>query len=281
MGAARTAVRLRTQASARLVAALMKSAPLRTMHALFLLCAAIWPALHMLSFGFDATAIAGWIVLVSWLLVRRAAFREVAALPARYLDAFANSDADALADLHRVSGLFYDDPRVADANWRCRVGEEMLVRKRWPEARAALADVDHDVLPLESRALALNNLAYATARCGDAETAVTLAERALALAERLDTEAMRSRISSLRGTLGIALTLANRHEDALPILEEVAEEDAMDRLRNERLYWLGRVYRAVGRQDDATAAWTRAAGIAGPCADDARSALAARMPFRD
>src|SRR5690606_38636862 len=86
-------------------------------------------------------------------------------------------------------------------------------------------------------------------------------------------------LPSLRGTHGIALFLAGRHEEALPLLELGAEEGTA-RSRNERLYWLGRVYRDLGRDDDARASFTRAVELGGPCAEEARAELAAGTPFR-
>lgn len=254
--------------------------PMRVMHALAVLCALVWPVLDALQGGGWDAALVAWPALAAWIVVRRAALRETRKLPARYADAFARSDADALAEVRRLYGYLYADSVVADAIMHALAGTELLVRKQWGDARDELAKVERRVLPKEVDVISLNNLAYATARAGDAARGVILVESALEQARHVETDAMKRSLPSLHGTHGIALHLAGRHEDALPILEEVAQADGIDRLRNERLYWLGCAYRAVGRDDDAHAAFSRAADIEGPCRDDARAELAGRTPFR-
>ena len=86
-------------------------------------------------------------------------------------------------------------------------------------------------------------------------------------------------LPSLRGTHGIALTLAGRHEEAVPLLE-AGVEHGTERSRNERLYWLGRAYRFLGREDDARDAFMKAIALTGPCTDEAKAALSDATPFR-
>jgi hypothetical protein len=265
--------------AARIVGMLVRPTT-RMMHTLFILCLIIWPLLHGLTGGFDAWSIGGWCVFGAWLILRAAAFRELRKLPQRYADAFERGDADALAEVSRLFAYVYADSVMADAMLHSLAGVELIVRKKWIEARDELAKVKRRVLPKESDVVALNNFAYATARAGDATKAVTLAESAVEQARHIDTPTMKRYIASLRGTHAIALHLADRNDEALPILEEVAREEALPRLVNERSYWLGRVYRALGRQDDAHAAFSRAAAVEGPCRDEARSELASSTPFR-
>jgi Flp pilus assembly protein TadD len=155
----------------------------------------------------------------------------------------------------------------------------MIVRKRWAEAHAALSQVDLRLFPAHSRAVVLNNLAYVTARNGDPEKALEIISQAFAEADKAAGAKMVQALPSLRGTHGIALTLAGRHEEALPLLQLGAHEGT-DRSRNERLYWLGKVYRMLGRDDDARVAFAMAIELGGPCTEEAKTALADGTPFR-
>lgn len=265
--------------AARIVGMLVRPTT-RMMHTLFILCMIIWPLLRGLTVGFDPWVIAGWGTLVVWLVVRAAAFRELRKLPQRYADAFERGDADALAEVSRLFAYVYADSVIADAMLHSLAGVELIVRKKWIEARDELAKVKRRVLPKESDIVALNNFAYATARAGDAAKGVILAESAVEQARHIDTPTMKRYVASLRGTHAIALHLADRNDEALPILEEIVREEALPRLANERNYWLGRVYRALGRQDDAHAAFARAAELEGPCREEARTELASSSPFR-
>lgn len=255
-----------------------QSGPARTMHALVVLSAGIWPALHLLSFGFDLRAIAAWIGLGIWLLFLRAAYREVGRLPTHYYQAFVRSDADALATLGKLWLQLYDhDEWVAESLLNVLLGDELLARKQWALGRDALAKVNPKALNGAYGIVLRNNLAYATARSGDPATAIPMAESALAEAKETDASAI---VPSVKGTLGIALTLDGRHEEALPLLEEAVRAGGEARSQNERLYWLGHAYRALGRSDDAVDAFTRSASFDGPSTEDARAALAERTPFR-
>lgn len=227
----------------------------------------------------DRTTAAACAAVLVLALVRRLAYYETSKLPARYHDAFARSDADELAALSRVFRLFHPDRDERVAYERMRFGEEMIVRKRWAQAHGALAAVDLDYFPAHSRAVILNNLAYVMARNGRPNEALDVVARAFAEADKAPDARMVKALPSLRGTHGIALTLAGRHDEALELLE-LAVEEGTARTRNERLYWLGRTYRLLGRDEDARAAFARAVELGGPCTDEARAALADGTPFR-
>lgn len=229
----------------------------------------------------DRTGMALYAGVAFLFVVRWLAFRETAKLPARYYDAFARSDADELAALSKVFRLFHPDRGERAAHERMRFGEEMIVRKRWLDARQALAGIDLGYFPSYSRAVILNNLAYVTARSGDPAGALAIVDRACAEGEKAPREKMAPVMPTLRGTRGIALMLSGKHDEALPLLEDGANEGSA-RSRNERAYWLGRTYRLLGRHDEARAAFARAVEIQGPCVDDARAALAEiSAPYRD
>jgi tetratricopeptide (TPR) repeat protein len=227
----------------------------------------------------DGTGIALYVGTAALVVVRWLAFHETRKLTARYHDAFDRGDADELAALSQLFRLFHDEDERA-THMRMRLGEEMIVRKRWLEAHQALAGVNLGIFPRSSRAVILNNLAYVTARMGDPNAALEIVQKAHAEADKAPKEKMAPVMPSLRGTHGIALTLAGRHDEALPLLESAANAGST-RSRNERTYWLGCVYRALGRIDEARASFARAIEMGGPCTDEARVALAAMSsPFR-
>lgn len=224
------------------------------------------------------TAAALGAVVILWV-ARKLAYREANRLPQRYYDAFARGDADEVAALSPLFGLFQADPDERAAYTNMRLGEEMILRKRWAEARAAPAKVDLAHFEKDSQAVILNNLAYTTARNGDPTEAIVLIERAYATADKSPGNKMVRALPSMRATHGIALHLAGRHEEALPLLE-VSVDDGSNRVRNERLYWLGRIYRMLGREDDARVAFARAIELGGACTEEARQAIADATPFR-
>jgi tetratricopeptide (TPR) repeat protein len=223
-------------------------------------------------------AIACGVVAFLWA-ARKLAYRETRDLPTRYYDAFARSDADELVALRSVFVLYYSDADERAAYENMWLAEEMLVRKRWAESRAAFEQARLRHFSNASRAVILNNLAYVTARNGDPTGALEIIERAYAEADKSPNAAMLQAIGSLHGTKGIALTLAGRHEEAVPLLE-LGAETGSPRSRSERLYWLGRVHRILGREDEAREAFGRAVELEGPCTEEARSALAEATPFR-
>lgn len=171
-----------------------------------------------------ATAIAFFVVFGLWG-VRKLAYREADKLPQRYYDAFARGDADGLAALNRLFRLFHPDGDERAAHENMRLGEEMIVRKRWAEAENALARVKLDVFPAHSRAVVLNNLAYVTARNGNPTKAIEIVERAFAEGDKAPGAKMIPSLPSLRGTHGIALFLAGRPEEALPLLDAAEDHD--------------------------------------------------------
>jgi tetratricopeptide (TPR) repeat protein len=225
-----------------------------------------------------ATAIACGVVVLLWA-ARKLAYRETRDLPTRYYDAFTRGDADELAALRSVFLLYHPDADERAAYENMWIGEEMIVRKGWAEGQAALEKVDLSHFTASSRATILNNLAYVTARNGDPTRALEIIERAFEHGDQSPNEKMVETLPTLHGTKGMALTLAGRHEEALPLLE-LGVEGGSPRSRNERLYWLGRVHRILGQEDEAQNAFGRAIELGGPCTDDARTALAEATPFR-
>jgi tetratricopeptide (TPR) repeat protein len=208
-----------------------------------------------------------WPVLLVWGLVYVAAKDEVAELPERFADAVARGDADGATDIRKLLGLFAKGD--ADAVNAVRLADELVLREQFSYARDLLARAR----PRDAHSLAL--LAYATARAGDPERGAEIARTALARTSPSD-----DRDAALEGALGIALVIAGRHADAIPALESATSVGGRTRVDIERSYWLGRAYRATGRDDDARVRLRIAAESDAPFADEARLLLERATPFR-
>jgi tetratricopeptide (TPR) repeat protein len=218
---------------------------------------------------------------IAALALSEYSFGRVKQLLRRSHEAFERGDADALESYRRaLYGSGEPDPGIVD-NWRVRLSEEHLVRERWAEARDVLARIDRQKLPLASRPGVLNNLAYAMGLAGQPEEALVLAGQALQEAAALGDTYPEEKVAVLRGTRGILLSLAGRHDDAVAELAPLVDGGlGSTRARAARGYHHGASLRALGRMSDAAAAWEKAAREEGPWADRARTAAAQMTPHR-
>jgi tetratricopeptide (TPR) repeat protein len=137
--------------------------------------------------------------------------------------------------------------------------QALLLDERWAEARAALEQIDAARLPAGIRVSNDNNLAWALAHAGDPQRGAELAQATLTRA-RGDAPEM---VSYCLGTLGAALVLAHRPAEALPSLQQaLAEKHPLPRAQAVRGFYLGEALAALGRADEAHAAWQRALAAA-------------------
>jgi tetratricopeptide (TPR) repeat protein len=208
-----------------------------------------------------------------WLVARAFAERELARLPSYQADAHARGDAEALAEVRRVwTNIGAKGPR-ADALAKVLEGEELALREKWKESRAAFVAVDLSVLPEAYATNVKDWIAYVTAQAGDPLRALDLIDAAIAGA---DDETR----PSLEHTRARVLVLLGRPADALPALEASVKEAVHDRALNARYYWLAMANDGLGNDDEARQAFERAASLEGPFKEKARKALAAKTPFR-
>jgi tetratricopeptide (TPR) repeat protein len=194
-------------------------------------------------------------------------------LNARYREAFERGD---VATAEQLSARMRDMSDVSPASREMEKvgrGERLILMERWAEARDVLASIDRAVLPLMNRPGILNNLAYATALAGDPERAIEWILQAQEEAEAIGADYPREKLQFMRGTQAIALSLADKHEEAIAILEPLIAIEKPVRARSTRAYFLGRSYRAIGRTADAARAFELAAGGEGPFVEAAKGAL--------
>jgi hypothetical protein len=129
----------------------------------------------------------------------------------------------------------------------------MLFEENFAEVRASVAEALQRPASARQRTDLTNVLAWAMAHDGAAAAAIPIAEAALAEGSGVSP----SERALLRGTLGVAFVLANRPADAIPALEEAIEAAGPARAVPSRAYYLGEAFRALGRTEEARAAYTR------------------------
>ncbi|MDB4945244.1 MAG: hypothetical protein JWP97_4778 [Labilithrix sp.] len=126
-------------------------------------------------------------------------------------------------DVHEVTrlrGLIAGAPETPAEHAAAHVGDAELMMRldRFEEARAAYAQCDRALLPPLTRPGVLGAHGLATALAADAEAGVALIEEAIREADATKKyPPERRRYLSLR--LGIALSMADRHEEAVAELE--------------------------------------------------------------
>lgn len=205
-----------------------------------------------------------------------------------YSQAYANGDIVEVARLKRLmDGTGPPRSPFEQANRALGDAEVLVYVERWAEGRDALAKVDREALPVRARPGVLGQRGYATAHAGQPDLGVELLEAAAQEADaQPDYPAEKQWFMRVR--LGIALSLAARHDDAIAVLSAVLEGvgDYEGDLREWTAgqFFLGRSLRARGTFDDAMAAFDAAAHDGdGPFAPRARAALdlATGSPLRD
>lgn len=137
----------------------------------------------------------------------------------------------------------------------------LSLEKRHAEASALFLSIDRGRLPPGSLPWMLNNLAWSLALGGRGDEAVAAARESMDASARANDRAVS--IEDLRacqlGTLGAALVTAGRADEAVPPLEQALARGGKPRHQAARAFFLGEALHALGRRDEATAAWKRAA----------------------
>jgi tetratricopeptide (TPR) repeat protein len=186
----------------------------------------------------------------------------LAALEAEYKAAYERGDHEAAKKFSaamreaqtkfaELAGLDVDNSPAAREMEKVGQGERLLLTEEWAAARDIYANIDRAELPEFNRPGVLNNFAYATAQAGDPEKGIALIEQAMAEAEALAPDYPKEKLTFMRGTHAIALSLAGRHEEAVALLETIIAIENPKRAQTIRAYYLGQSYRALGRHDDA------------------------------
>lgn len=145
------------------------------------------------------------------------------------------------------------------------------------KAIAMLESIDPQRLTPPWRPWYLNNLAWSLAHTGQAARAVAMARESIAASEAAgDTAVMLEDLRAFQlGTLGASLVLAGDPEAAVAPLEQSLARGGKPRHQAARAFYLGEALRALGRADEAAAAYDRAIGEA-PDSEHGHEAKAAR-----
>lgn len=136
-------------------------------------------------------------------------------------------DACDVHEVTRLRGLIAGTPETPAEHAAEHVGDAELMMRldRFEDARAAYAKVDRAHLPAISRPGVLGAHGLATALSADPEAGVTLLEQAAREADAFKKyPADRRRYLAMR--LGIALSMAERHQEAVAELEPSVAEGA-------------------------------------------------------
>jgi tetratricopeptide (TPR) repeat protein len=171
-----------------------------------------------------ALPLAAACLIVAWCFAVAGSIRTFAT---RYEEAFAARDLDAIA---RLRSLYEGaEPRTPAEEALRHVGDaELMLRlERWDEARAAYARVALEALPPLARPGIVGAHGYAAAQAGDADGGVALLEQAWSEAARIRAYPAHKRWH-LRARLGIALSLAARHDEAISCLGPLLDGDEDD-----------------------------------------------------
>jgi hypothetical protein len=162
--------------------------------------------------------------IVAWT---HAAMLRVRGFSTRYEEAFAQRDLEAIKRLRRLwEG---ETPRTPAEHALRHIGDaELLLRlERWEEARDAYAMVDPELVPPIARPGVLGARGFSTAHAGDPTAGVAMLEQAASDAALVPRYPEDKRWH-LRTRLGIALSLAQRHEEAVALLAPLLEDDEDD-----------------------------------------------------
>lgn len=191
---------------------------------------------------------------VNRLIGRRAFVRLRALLEGeRYAEAHAH-----LADLRRV----YAHSASALELLRVHEGSVLGYERRYADAVRLYESIDRRKLSKETLPWLLHNLAMCLARLGDGARAVAAArdsiEQSGAAGDRMrwgdDLRACQL------GVLGTALFVDGKPSEAVGPLEQALARGGTPRQQAGRSFYLGEALHTLGREDEARAAWKRAAG---------------------
>jgi tetratricopeptide (TPR) repeat protein len=223
------------------------------------------------------------IALVVWMVYsrapRRLAGRAFAKLSRMVV---AGNTAGARAVLNELREA-YVTSRHAMEQLRLQESSILVLERRHAEAAALLASLDRTLLPKHFLPVLLNNLAWSVALSGEPGRGVELARESMKASEHVGHAASLHDVrGSQLGTLGAALTLAGKPEEGAPLLEQALARGGSSYSQSARAFYLGEALRALGRADDATAAYERAAreGNDNGYAKDARDRLKEQRTYR-
>jgi hypothetical protein len=189
------------------------------------------------------------------------------ALGREYGEAFDEGRADDMARYRAlIDGNEPATTPFAVAGRQVGLLEELLVREDWARAVEVGTAIDRKLIPPLARPGVLANIARATALGGDPLRAHKLASEARNEAEELGDEYDAGRWSFLDATRGIILSLLDRHEGAVELLEPIHAAFA-PRLVAMNAYYLGISLREVGRREEARAVAGMGSLLVGPYAD--------------
>jgi tetratricopeptide (TPR) repeat protein len=223
------------------------------------------------------------IALVVWMVYTRApnrlAGRAFASLSRKLVAGETKAARAMLNELREV----YHGSRHAMEQLRLQESMILSLERRHAEAAALIASLDRKVLPKHFIPVLLNNLAWSVALSGEPGRGVDLARESMEASEHVGHVASSQDVrASQLGTLGAALTLAGKPEEGAPLLEQALARGGSKYSQSARAFYLGEALRALGRADDATAAYERAMreGEDNAYANDAREKLAAQKTYR-
>ena len=199
------------------------------------------------------------LTLVCWAVVQRLILSQL--FSRRYAGFLAALDSDpkplraafdGMADVYEAVGM------APDFSLLLHSAVVLSQEQCWPEARRVLATIAPASLEKLANLMAYeNNLAWVLAHDGAPDEAAALAERLLARLSESDPKHARL-LRQACGTLGTALTLAGRPAEAIGALRRATDGGESAGAEIVRQYYLGLALRALGRADEARAAWLAA-----------------------
>jgi tetratricopeptide (TPR) repeat protein len=170
---------------------------------------------------------------------------------------------DARGVLHELRPLYIGSIGAGEVV-RFHEATVLSLEGRYAEASALFGSIDRRRLPPGSLPWLLNNLAWTLALTGQGERAVAVARESTEASAKASDRAVS--LEDLRacqlGTLGAALVTAGRADEAVSLLEQALARGGKPRQQAARAFYLGEAMHALGRRDEATAAWKRAAAEA-------------------
>ena len=152
--------------------------------------------------------------------------------------------------------------------------EALLADEKWAEARDLFATIEVDVVHAIARPGIVSELGYATAHAGQPAEGVEHLLRAVRMAEA-HRKYPRARRWYLDQRLGVALSLAGRHDEAITVLDPLTSDGGGEpRPWTEALYFMAQSSAALGMADASLELLSVAAAQGeGPFRTRARAAL--------
>ena len=135
------------------------------------------------------------------------------------------------------------------AEMKLYVARKLIEQESYDRAAALLESLEKGLLVNEKEVMRDNALAYCLAKSGQADRAVDIAREMIGRASK-------SLLPYCHGTLGIALVLANRPQQAITELEVALTTGAEDaEAQAIRAFYAGEALRMLGKMDEAAAAY--------------------------